>query len=89
MPPHRSEGNTVRDSARLGSAALQKLKCGEITLEEYLDDRVEKALARLGRLVTKEERSELREVIRQHAMNDPVVQAYVQRALGRSPNLEP
>lgn len=87
--PHRIGGSTARDSARSGSDALQKLKRGDITLEEYLDARVERALVRLGRLVTEEERSVLREVAREHAMSDPVVQAYVQRALGRVADFEP
>ena len=87
--PHRIGGSTARDSARSGSDALQKLKRGDITLEEYLDARVERALVRLGRLVTEEERSVLREVAREHAMSDPVVHAYVQRALGRVADFEP
>lgn len=67
----------------MGSEALQKLQRGELSLSEYLDSRIEAALARLGRLVTEEERELLREVLREEAVLDPVVQEYLRRATGQ------
>lgn len=60
---------------------MRKLVAGQIGVEEYLDDRVEKALARLGRWVSEDERETLRDVVRAHAATDPVIQEYVRRAM--------
>lgn len=65
-----------------GSEALQQLKRGEITVEQYLEAKVDKAAARLGPLVTEEQRQTLREVVWEHCRTDPVVGEYVRRLSG-------
>ena len=68
----------VGDGSR-GSEILQRLKRGEIGLEEYLDAKVDRAVERLGSLVTDDERQALRDVLREHALADPVIAEYVRR----------
>jgi hypothetical protein len=89
MPSGPFEGNTARPRASSGSDALQQLERGEISLEQYLELRVEKAIARLGDLVNDEERQILRETLRDHALVDPVIQELVRRATGRSVRPDP
>ncbi len=68
-----------------GSAELQKLKNGELTLDEYVELRLERALARLSGFVSDEQREVLRQTIREQFSTDPVLQEYVRRATGRVP----
>jgi hypothetical protein len=83
-----NDGQTAADVAR-GEASrseeLQLLKQDAITLEEYLDDRVERAIATLGRFVSEKERVSLRELIRSDLKSDPVLAEYVSRVTRRDP----
>lgn len=65
-----------------GSEALQRLKRGELRVEEYLETKVDRAVARLGTLVTPEQRRLLREVVWEHCLTDPVVGEYLRRLTG-------
>lgn len=76
-------GNAAPEHGARGSEALQKLQRGECTLEQYLDDRIERAMQRLGRFIGDEHREVLREVLLAQALVDPVIQEYVGRAVGR------
>lgn len=68
-----------------GSEALQKLKRGEITLEQYIDDRVDDALRRLDpRFAAGPRRALLREVLREQALLDPTIHRYLRLATGRA-----
>ena len=67
----------------VGSEALQRLRRGECTLEQYLDERIERAMQRYGRLIGDEHREMLREVLLAQALVDPVILEYVGRAAGR------
>lgn len=56
------------------SPALAKLKRGEWTLEEYLDDRVSRAVARLPPWVSGEHRETVRETLRFQLATDPALE---------------
>jgi hypothetical protein len=62
--------------ARVGSEALEKLKRGEWTVEQYIEDRVERALAGLAVPLTAEQRESVRETLRTQITTDPVVREY-------------
>lgn len=64
---------------------LQQLQRGEITLDEFLDRRVELALAHIRGRVSEERLVMLREVMREHVRTDPVVVELVRRATGQIP----
>lgn len=82
MGSDSSRGSAALRRGSLGSEALQKLKRGEITVEEYLDAQVEQSLARLGALVTEEERHLLREVLREEMASDPSLHESLRRLTG-------
>ncbi len=66
--------------ARVGSEALEKLKRGEWTVEQYIEDRVERALGTVAVPLTAEQRESVRETLRTQAAIDPVVCEYVRLA---------
>lgn len=65
------------NAGRTGSVALAKLKRGESTLEEYLDDRVNQALAQLPPWLTSEQRETVRETLRFQMATDPALEEIV------------
>jgi len=62
--------------ARVGSDALEKLKRGEWTVEQYIEDRVERALGAVPVPLTAEQREAIRETLREQVATDPVVREY-------------
>jgi hypothetical protein len=74
-----AEGGTARKTGARGSELLQRLKRGEISVEEYLEAKVETAIARLGPLVTDAQRGTVREALREHVLADPGVAERVRR----------
>jgi hypothetical protein len=62
--------------ARVGSEALEKLKRGELTVEQYIEDRVERALGALAVPLTAEQRESVRETLRTQVAIDPVVSEF-------------
>jgi len=67
------------------SAALIKLKSGEMTLDEYLDDRADHAVAHLKTLVNGEQLQVVRQVVRDQLTTDPVLVEMVRQTTGRVP----
>jgi hypothetical protein len=72
-----------------GSEALQKLKRGEVTIDEYIDSRVDRALASLHGRVSDEQREFLRGMLRDQIAAEPLLQEYVRRIAGRAPSSWP
>ncbi len=79
-----SQQGGARRAPLSGSEALQALQRGQITVEAYLESRLDRALARLGNSVSDERREMLREVLREQLSSDPVIQEYVRRSVGRA-----
>lgn len=65
--------------------ALQRLQSGELTLDEYLDIRVEKALAHVKGRMSEERYQMLRDVMREHIRTDPVCAEMARRVTGQTP----
>jgi hypothetical protein len=63
------------------SRALERLRAGEISLDEYLDDRVAAAAAHLRGRVTDEQLATACEVVREQLLADPVMVELVQRVV--------
>ena len=64
------------------SPELQRLQRGELSLEEYLDSRVERALAQVRPLISASAVNEVRRLLREELLTDPVLQSYTEQATG-------
>lgn len=69
-------GAAAKRLARVGSEALEKLKRGELTVEQYIEDRVERAVGAVQVPLTTEQRESVRETLRTQVATDPVLREY-------------
>jgi hypothetical protein len=76
-------GNTAQQSEARGSEDLNALKRGEISMEEYLERRLELQVVAWGGALTEEQQGELRTILRQHFLDDPVLRHYADLATGQ------
>jgi hypothetical protein len=77
-------GAAAKRPARVGSEALEKLKRGEWTVEQYVEDRIERALGAVPVPLTAEQRDSVRETLRAQLETDPVVREYARLTTGRA-----
>lgn len=73
------------DATETVSADLSRVESGEMSIEEYLDARVEQATAHLQAALPPEQLQLLQETLREQLSTDPVVASLVQRATGKKP----
>ncbi len=73
MPAPGGSSAAAPNAGRPASPELAKLKRGDWSLEEYLDDRVNRALAKLPRWVSSEQRETVRETLRFQMATDPAL----------------
>jgi hypothetical protein len=66
-------GAALRAVSAPVSPALEKVRRGELTVEAYVADRVEQAMARLDPRLGDEEREQVRQVLREHLLTDPLL----------------
>lgn len=76
--------NTARASDSRGSDDLQSLKRGEISMDQYIERRLELQVQNLGRYLTDKQRAELREILVDHFLDDPVLRHYAELASGKT-----
>lgn len=88
MPPSDSRGPQAKlqIAKRAPSEALQKLRRGELTLDAYLDEATEVALAKVAGRVVGEALQNLRETLREHIRTDPVMVELLRQLAGHAPN---
>lgn len=67
--------------------SLQKLRRGDMSLDDYLEERVEAALAHVKGRVSGERLQMLREVVREQLRTDPVLVEIVRQVTGLSSEL--
>lgn len=79
--PKRS-GAALRAVSAPVSPALEKLRRGELSLEAYIEDRVELAMARVDQHMSVEQREQVRQVLREHVMTDPALQKQLAELTG-------
>lgn len=66
----------ARRLSRQGSEALESLRRGELTLEQYTEERLERAIAALPLRLTERQRDAVKETLRAQLAADPVVSEY-------------
>jgi hypothetical protein len=75
-------GAAARASAPASSPLLERLRRGEIGLDEYLDDRTEHAMRHLRSTLSAEQLASVRATLREQLLTDPVLVELVRRATG-------
>ena len=65
------------------SPALEQVRRGELTVEEYVEQRIEAAMAHVDPRLSAEERERTREVLREHIMSDPVLSGQLAKLVGK------
>lgn len=71
------------------SAPLQQLQAGEISLDQYLDTRVDSAVEHLDGKLPADQLDFVRQTLRQELETDPVLVELVRRATGLSSSSSP
>lgn len=82
----QNENSAKKRAGALGSEDRHALERGEITVDEYLERRLERQieLLNLGRLLTDEERDDLRAIIRENFLESPLFRHYTDAMTGKS-----
>jgi hypothetical protein len=68
------------------SPALDRVRRGELTVEEYIERRLDAAMAHLDPKLSAEQRERAREVLREHIETDPVLSQQLERLVGPRSN---
>jgi hypothetical protein len=69
-----------------GTEALERFHAGELSLDEYMDTRVDKAVAHLATLLPPEQFELLKAQLKDQMLNDPSAGVLVQRVTGALPS---
>lgn len=75
----KRNGATLRAVGPQVSPALEQVRRGELTVEEYIEQRIDAAMAHVDPNLTPEQRARAREVLREHIESDPVLSEQVAR----------
>lgn len=78
----------AQDATPTPSESLEKLKRGELSLGEYLDEAVENALAHVKGRVTADMLDNFRVTLRESLRTDPTLIEIVQRLTSQTPQPE-
>lgn len=82
-------GDYGEHSPRTVSDALVRFRKGELTVDEYLETRIEVALDLVRGQVSAERLEMIREVVREAMANDPTTLEYVRRLTSAPPAKRP
>ena len=77
-----SSGVAASGAAAAASSELDRVASGELSVEQYLDARVERATSHLVGALPAEQLQDLKEVLREQLATDPVLVHLVSRVLG-------
>jgi len=89
MPDKRNASCLQGGTARAPSESLQKLRRGEMSLDEYLDEAAEAAIGRFKGILSNQDVEVMRATLREHLRTDPITTEMVRRVTGQTPNSEP
>ncbi|HEX9621691.1 MAG TPA: hypothetical protein VF989_16210 [Polyangiaceae bacterium] len=89
LAPERDAGPGSKPGSKRGSDALARLRTGELTLDEYLDDRAAHAVEPLEALIGAERAQWVRELLREELRVDPVLVEMVRQVTGHRPGEPP
>ncbi len=67
------------------SPALQQVRRGELSVEEYIEQRLDAAMAHVDARLSSEQRARAREVLREHIMSDPLLSRQLAQLTGQPP----
>jgi hypothetical protein len=81
-------GSAAAPSSRI-SAALSSLQRGELSLDQYLDGRVNDATSHLSNKLSPDQLDFVKQSLREQLATDPVLVDLVQRTTGSAPVSEP
>jgi len=66
------------------SAALERVHQGELSVEQYIEDRLDKAMAHVDPRLPAEQRARAREVLREHIATDPLLSKQLAQLTGKT-----
>jgi hypothetical protein len=75
----------IRSATRQPSVSLQRVQSGEMSLDEYLNERTERALHHVRGKVDDDMLETIRVTLREQLRSDPVLIELVRKATGQSP----
>lgn len=84
MPAH-GKSTALDRSASGGSAELDRLRRGEITLDAYLDFRADEGVKALAGTLPAERLHMIRDTLREQMATDPVLLAMIRGITGKDP----
>lgn len=70
------------------SASLERVRRGELSVEAYVEERINAAMAHVDPRLSTEERARAREVLREHIVSDPILCQQLARLTGKPLNQE-
>lgn len=68
------------------SAALERVRRGELSVDDYIEERIDQAMAHMDPRLSAEQRARAREVLREHIAGDPMLSEQLARLTGKPPN---
>jgi hypothetical protein len=77
-------GGALRAVSAPVSPALERVRRGELSVEAYVEDRVEHAMAKMDPHMSPEQREQVRQVLREHVMTDPALRKQLEELSQRS-----
>ncbi|HXK18459.1 MAG TPA: hypothetical protein VNG33_11685 [Polyangiaceae bacterium] len=66
------------------SAALERVRRGELSVEQYVEERLDQAMAHVDPSLPPEQRARAREVLREHIATDPLLSKQLAQLTGKS-----
>lgn len=90
MPFSEKRGASARLPAktREPSESLQKLRHGEMSLDEYLDEAAEQAISVYQGKLASSDFETLRITMREHLRTDPVTLEFIRQLTGQAPSAD-
>jgi hypothetical protein len=83
----RAIAGAAESEANSGASALfARFRGGEVSFDEYLDARVNEAIAPFNGVLSADRIEWIRSMLREQLATDPVLGEYVRRATGRNPH---
>jgi len=79
----KRNGAVLRAVGPQVSPALEQVRRGELSVEEYVEQRIEVAMAHVDPRLSAEQRERAREVLREHIMSDPVLSSQLGKLVGK------
>ncbi len=80
--PKRS-GAVLRAIGPQISPALERVRRGELSAQEYVEQRIDAAMAHVDPKLSPEARARAREVLREHIESDPVLSEQLAKLVGK------